>query len=345
VFFMEEDVLRLILKAGIQAPSGDNLQEWRISRQEQGFDIGITGGPHFFEPGNFARCISTGALLYNMEVAARRAGYSTKVGLEKVGDDVVSVSFSKDGKSEPSELFKAIWDRATVRTPYRTDFSWPDEFYSAHQDGKEGVLLFRDGEERSALEGAIYGAELIRIGLRPAHDFLSGALRISDKEIARGDGLDYRTLGIPFAPKMTARLLRSWNFMGLVNNTPLQRVYMNASVTRLLDSSEGLGIVTAEDYSKRGFVEAGRNLEKFWLDLTSHGGYLQPFAFFVTMRKRMEMAPESVQADCREDFQRVSEQYDGVLGNVKPALFFRYGVAKPPKVRTLRKPVESFLIK
>ena len=67
-----EKVIRYIIRAGIQAPSGDNAQPWKFSFKDNTIFLYLNRGADnsFFNINQIASIISCGAVLENMRIAA-----------------------------------------------------------------------------------------------------------------------------------------------------------------------------------------------------------------------------------------------------------------------------------
>jgi len=346
----EEDFFKIV-SAGIQAPSGDNLQPWEIhpSKDYNSFKLyGVEDKEDFFDVANSATHISGGAFLENIVISAQNLGYETNIEVNSNSSkQIAEVNFSRLVKERKNKLYEAIPKRATLRVHYKTE-GLPKEFYSKieYLCEKRNVDL-RIVDKESPLSEVIYRADLIRLKIKKAHDYLASALRCTKREIERRDGLDYRTLGIPYFPKTTSKLLRSWNFMKLARLTRMDRFMSKVAITDNLNNSEGIGVIVSPKYSKEEMIKCGRFLENFWLRLTTYEGFLQPLAMIPFSLRRLKIFEgEGLSKEQKKELNRIEREVSNELNlsaSEEVSMMFRFGVAKPPKVMTLRKPVGSFI--
>ena len=116
-------VMDYLLRAAIQAPSGDNCQPWLFRTGKDRIDILLrSSADHsLFNVNQSASMIACGAALENLLIAASRYGLKGNVSYRPDGeahDCLATVHLHRtEIKEDPLQRF--IWERHTNRTPYR----------------------------------------------------------------------------------------------------------------------------------------------------------------------------------------------------------------------------------
>ncbi len=351
---MKKEQFLEILKYGIQAPSGDNIQPWRIfpANDYNYFRLEIAVEDNFFDAGNLCSLISGGTFLRNIKIGADKQDYEVGINLnpDEKSLEIAEVSFSPLKKQKKDrELSESVFKRATLRTAYSTE-RLPDSFYKGtdliNKTDKEVHIYLT--ENRETFNYIAYQTELVRFGTRGAHETVVSSLRCNKKEIEKRDGLDYRTLGIPLFPKIGANILKSWKLAKLFEKTRLNKIMAHISTKNILKSSGGLGFLTIENYSKENLIKAGEAWQDFWLNLSNYNGFMQPYAALPIFSKRIEFLGDG-SGFSKPQIKKITELKDffhsayGLKDSENLITLFRFGIAKPPKIKTLRKSPESFL--
>jgi hypothetical protein len=117
-----DPILHYILRAGIQASSGDNVQPWKFQVNENTISLYLdrNADNSFFNVNQLASIISCGAVIENMRIAATLFGLAADIKL--LPDDrneslMATVSLSNSG-CESDPLSAMIWQRQTNRKFY-----------------------------------------------------------------------------------------------------------------------------------------------------------------------------------------------------------------------------------
>jgi len=119
-------VIRYIIRAGIQAPSGDNVQPWEFSFKDNNIFLYLNrdADPSFFNINQIASIISCGAVLENMRIAASAFDLNTNINYLPSGieDDLMASIELIYNETSINPLFASIWKRNTNRTFYEITF-------------------------------------------------------------------------------------------------------------------------------------------------------------------------------------------------------------------------------
>ncbi|MCA9459761.1 MAG: hypothetical protein KC550_04400, partial [Nanoarchaeota archaeon] len=354
----DRDIFCKIIKCAIQAPSGDNLQPWIIKPKSNfnSFDLSLeTEKDDFFDVDNTASFISTGTFLENLKIAALEEGFKTEI--KFIDNDINSLNIAEikfekteiNKKNNKNELYKYIFKRATIRGNYskknleKEFFKEIEEVFKNEKNCK--ISFFQKNKK---LQKILFKADLIRLITKKAQETLYHNVRWNKKEVEKTrTGLDYRTLGIPAFPKLTLKLLSSWPFEKFIYYTKLNYLIADGAINKPLNNSEGIGILSINNYSKLDFIKAGMKLENIWLHLSKYDAYLQPFAtitFFIRIiEKKNGDGFNEKQIEKLKKLKNELIEETKLPKNEELVMIFRYGKAEKPKIRTIRKNVEDFI--
>ena len=349
--------LKTLLKAAILAPSGDNLQPWRF-RVKNEEEIDLFFDPQvdtsFFNFRQYATYIALGACVANLKYLLGQENIEHEFifsearedGLTKVGTLKIKwpgQHFAFKTSLEESALLK----RVTNRKPYNKINLGSEglrPLLSPFKGGPVEVKLLT-GEALQELAELIYLADIIRVERKDLHEFLHATIRWSKEEIDhRKDGMPLETLEAGRAGEAILRLTRPWPVMKALSRLGLSRAM--AAHTRMLTlSSEGVLAFFPQDFGPRGFFETGKTMERLWLLLAQKGLAAQPLAaaplFLLRWRagRFFDFSPrhQAILHHLERGFER--------LGLDRCVMLLRFGRAAPPKTRTPRKELASFLLK
>jgi molybdopterin/thiamine biosynthesis adenylyltransferase len=190
-------VMEHILNAGLQAPSGDNIQPWAMSVREGGVEIAVkqNSDPSFFNFEERAALISLGAVSENIRVAASVYGLATRL------EPPVDVSrpariFFEQRRVAEDPLASILWERETNRRPHgKTPLDPEDLSAMVDAAAARGARLRWSVERKeiATLADMAYWADRARVLLRECHETLYKAFRSNIDDARRsGDGFFLR---------------------------------------------------------------------------------------------------------------------------------------------------------
>lgn len=351
-----QKVMDYILQAGIQAPSGDNIQPWAFRVRDNHVEIILNAeaDPSFFNFEQRATLISNGAVMENMAMAATAFGLDMNVESAPAGKNderVASVRFIAAQKIwDP--LADLVWERDTNRRPFDRrpiPLDTRHALVSAAEERGARLHLVAERPGIESLAKAVYWADRARIGLRECHKPLYDAIRKNAREArARGDGFSYNNLMAGLDGRLFLTLTRSWPVMDMANRIGIGNMVAGIGRDSILNSS-AVALLTMPTDSASDFLQGGRAWQRVWLTATAHGLALQPNAslvfFWTVYRHRGESAfpPAAVQhlrramEIARLWFPQVHFEQEGLI------MLFRLGYAPPIPEGTFRRPLASFL--
>ncbi|MEH6648975.1 MAG: hypothetical protein V7707_02995 [Motiliproteus sp.] len=340
--------IQLLIKAGSQGPSPDNSQPLNFSWNQEDslsivFDPERCDQTSYFGPNSHASLLTLGAAVENiMEVASA-------AGLEP------SWSWSKGKNSRPIEvklgaeihspLNTSLWShpvflRCTNRLPF-TSAPIEEEHLRNIFDLKSDtiqVLAARKSNTKHLWIQQIQEASQLRFQTRETHEWLARSLRFSRTEVAKGDGLDVATLALPPGGGYFLKLLTDWRRMAWLNRVGLHRMMAWIEIQALKQSPMILAITGPNETEEEAF-EAGRMMEKIWIQLNANEISVQPYYVITDQLQRLKegKTPRPLQPAAQRLSNQVNASFDGVF----PHILLRIGHPKNNPVRSKRYPLDK----
>ncbi len=348
-------VIDYLLRAAIQAPSGDNCQPWRFRTGRNRIDILLhaDADASLFNINQSASLIACGAALENLLIAASRYGlegdvvYHTEKGPSKTW---IGIRLrNSDIEEDPLQRF--IWERHTNRTCYRQQRLAPEVLLDligsmGHFPGMQ-LKLYHTQEDRRTIARLVYQADRTRVTTRGLHEQLMRMIRFSDEEEHRArDGFPLKNLEAGVGGELFLRMTRRWSIMRICNRLGLSRIVPLTAYRGVLNAS-AVGLLKCPDMRAETLIEGGRALERLWLTVARKGLAFQPMTAITLfwMRWRMQQL-EALGARQARLLRSLWPAYNAFF-DVSPespeghVMLFRIGLGRPIGRPTLRKPPVS----
>lgn len=350
---MDERIAKLLTLA-ISAPSGDNCQPWRFTvtdRQIRVFNV-PQRDTSLYNFRQLASMVAHGALLENLLIAAPSLGFVPRIGyFPDPGDpDLVATVDLEEGPRFEDPLLPWLLKRCTNRKKYaRTPLTAEQKnlLQRATNEIAEVTLgLESDPEKVRDLAAVLANNDRLVFENPHLHRFLFDHIRWSEEEArARCDGMDLQTLELGLADALAFRFLKHWPLVETLNRIGLSKmVALNGK--KLVASAAGIAVLAAPDASAGAFVQAGRAMERFWLEATRLGLSVQPVAGLALLIQRLRSAEtQGLTEPQAQVVSRVSQSLDQAFGleGRHIAILLRVGSSAPPQARALRPPVAVFI--
>jgi molybdopterin/thiamine biosynthesis adenylyltransferase len=281
---IEKSVIEYLIRAGIQAPSGDNCQPWKFEIKKNRIDLFLDQNKDqsFFNVNQVASLISCGAVLENIKIAASSLGMEVLIKYDpnlRQNDRVASIDLIP-GKTKKNPLADFIWERHTNRKPFKKSQVAPEILKSvesavASVPGAQ-IKFITDRKKLKKLARVIYKIDRIRTEHRPLHEHLMSMIRFTQREaLEKRDGFPLKNLEAGLVGELFLKATKPWSVMNIANKIGVGRlVALNA--WQGMKNSSGAGLLLMDKIDDQGFIQGGRALEKTWLTLASHGIQLQP---------------------------------------------------------------------
>ena len=355
---MNKSELLAILEKGILAPSADNLQPWKFRIDTNQIELLLDPErlKNFCDEGCSVPYISAGAVIENIRIAALDLGYETVCRYfpnEKNVTLVAMVRFSATSQKN-SWYLDALEKRVTNRKFYNPRKKITDDIYSqlsmsAKEESQARLIwIRREDPVYRKLTRLLGRADQLRFENNRLITELTDCLRFNQTEVNRTkDGLDLKTFEAGPGGNLLFRLITLWK-----NSTVLRLLGLSFVLgwyTQLqLWSSQAIGLLITNGDSAEDYVRGGEMMERLWHETTQLGLSLQPlealpiFIINSNLTGSPDLTPKQ-----REILERLKQDFYASFGiNSRNGLIllFRIGYASLPSARSLRRPVESFLI-
>jgi molybdopterin/thiamine biosynthesis adenylyltransferase len=355
-----DSLMQFLLKAGIQAPSGDNAQPWRFSISENSILVYLykQADESFFNINQIASIISCGAVVENIKIAASNFGIQTDVNyLPDENSDTLMArldfSFVEKDAIEKDNFFGCIWKRTTNRKFYDkasvSSSILNDVKHSISFLPGANIHFVTKRDKLKHLANMVYKVDQIRTQNRSLHEHLNNMIRFTDKEaLEKRDGFPLKNLEAGIAGEVFLKLTKSWNVMNVLNKTGLSKMAAFHSYKGVMNSS-GLALVTIEGFDNEAFLKGGRALERTWLALTRQGFSVQPMTaitlfwlrWLVKGKNEFPGVQQKLLAPVWKDFQEIFNGVDFDKNGL--VMLFRFGKSDDILCKTLRKGVKLFI--
>jgi molybdopterin/thiamine biosynthesis adenylyltransferase len=344
------EIMKYIIMAGIQAPSGDNAQPWKFAydRNEVILTLNRDTDHSFFNVNQMASVISCGAVIENMKLVASKFGLKTDITYSPDTEDKIAVlRFTKKDGFKKDELADFIWKRQTNRKLFKAAPVIPgiiDEVKSAIKDIEGTDIHFITSPDKiKDMAKLVSQVDRIRIERKDLHEHLFSMIRFSmDETLEKRDGFYLKNLEAGFDGELFLKATKKWPVMNVANKLGMGRIVAQAAYKGIVNSS-GVGLVTTKGLTRDDYLNGGRALERAWLALTKAGYQFQPMAavslFF--LRKQLEGDKSFSNAHTRM-LNKVWLQYKRILSipdieSKAQVMLFRFGQADNIQFGTLRK--------
>jgi nitroreductase len=352
---MDETTRHALVAAGIQAPSGDNSQPWQFRWRGAGLEIAVDAArAHtFFDVDGVASLISVGAVVANIELAAATRGWRSSITWLPAGEErgpAARLTFDP-APAAGAELAAAIPRRCVNRRPCGRrplPADWLTE--QAQQAGRHGTALtwITDGTARHRVSQIVRLADWVRFTHPRVHADFMAELRFTRQEAEESrDGLAIPTLESGPLAGPALRFLRPWPRTASLNRLGLYRALTTPTV-RLVRTAPAVGLLSTARDTPLAYLAGGVAMQRLWLAATAAGIAFQPVTVATLfVRRWLRHGPGDFEPRhlpwLREAWDKMRTLFP-VTEESGLVMLLRVGYAKPPRARSLRRPVESFLV-
>lgn len=333
-----------LIESAVSAPSADNAQPWRFERC-RGDEVTcryhpISGARDPFGPTGHGSLIAGGALHENINQLLAACALPAA---EKTDETGWMLRFIAPTAPVPqTEAVRDLLARHTNRHPFRT----PERF--ALDDlpaASSGVRLYciQSAAAIRTVGQAVRLCSEARFNTQDLHEWLFTSLRWTLDEVMRGDGLDFATLYMPPGGKLLMRFIAPWSRMHRLNQLGVYKI-LAAQDARLMAHAPGVIAITG-GRDPASIWEAGRTLQRIWIDLNRRGYGVHPYYAVTDLSNRLDdgrlasdwRAPVMTAAGLmREVLEMTSDEQVHML--------LRVGLPTCEAVRSRRRPPQGFII-
>ncbi len=356
------EVFERLVAAASRAPSADNMQAWTFRLAGDTVEVRLEARRVLpTDVRQMFAWIGLGAAVENLVIAAGREGFVASVdyppGLTRQAGQAssatelhaaVTIRLTPGGSG--SQLAAWIDRRQTNRACYDKEplaAAGLEELGNTATDLAAGVHWISTPADLDRMARMDARSTYIRLEHRPLHDELFDILRFSRRELEQERfGLEFEGIGVPYALVRLARLLRHPSVMKLVSRLGIGRAVARQLAAKLR-AAGAVCLVTARMPGPAGYVEAGRVMERLWLEATARGLSVQPHGVLPQYLTKLEVEPDGFTPRFADVMRRHSEPFAALfpcLPDERPAIVLRVGrAASRPTRRTVRLPLEQVI--
>jgi hypothetical protein len=359
---LSREHIQKIVEAAILAPSGGNSQPWRFIYQDGRLFVfhDLSSSYSFLDFNSLGSYIALGAAIENIIIKGDELGLQANVNYCPFNSSnplVAVISFQKvPTKRFEKSLAGAINIRLTNRNiggPEALADSFYEELRSSinNEDYQDATLEIVNTPEQLHELGDIAATseKLVLMHPRGHYDAFKKELRWSEEENkTKRDGLDVATLGISKGEISALRIANDPEAISFVRDVIKGGNAFKKMAQKAVAASSALGIVTMPEYSELNFLLAGKAVERIWLEANIRGVSVQPITQFTFLLARL-VHGNGIGMDnyYRQEVAHLKERFFTILPhleNRQPVFIFRLCKADEPKIKALRKPVDSVFI-
>lgn len=248
------------------AANSHNSQPWRIEIADDRAVLRPDFGRRLVavDPDDHHLWCSLGCAAENLAIAARAMGRTPAIAFDaRAGAVVVAL---QPGRALADPLLDAVVQRQSTRMDYaqRTPPAvLLDRLAAAAARDGVTLRLMTGASERAPIKDFVLTANRAQMESPAFVRELRDWIRFDEAEaIARRDGLSYRVVGSPAAPRWIGERFFSWGYT-IDSETK--------KIASWMDNSGGLAMFVADTNDAPGWVAAGRSFQRFALALTAAG--------------------------------------------------------------------------
>ncbi|MGH8979742.1 MAG: Rv1355c family protein [Acidimicrobiales bacterium] len=343
------DPVDAVLHAASRAPSGGNVQPWRLTLggHELAIELDRSRALGVMDVRARASYVSIGAALFNARVAAAAKCRLGRVQLQPDGpaSDVVATLELADGADEElAALYEPMLQRCSNRNlgaPASLDLAVVGRLTRAAAAEGAALHLTTDRERVAQCAQILGETERIR--------FLTPALLEQTVQEMRwpGDdartGIDVATLELSGAELATLALMRRNDVMALLERWD-GGGGLGDYLKRSVLSSSAIAVVTVDHSSCAAYVAGGMALERVWIEAQHAGLAVQaigPCFLYAVQHTDFETLGGTRWAQSLRGLSADFRRLFGLGDRSTYVLVLRFSHAPPPTARSERLPLES----
>jgi nitroreductase len=350
------DDIKKIVEESLNAPSGSNSQPWKFKIAENMLEI--FAFPEYDHPvlnyNNRGTWVAHGALIENITISARTAGYDTDVKVFPHFPDIKTSALIYFNATTPEKdiLQEAIKNRCTNRKPYNlTPLSTDqknDLLNVLNKEQRARVILVEDKGKIEKLCELLCINEVITLENKKLHELFFKEIVWQEKLARAGErGLYLPTMELAKPKQFALRLVKNWSIINFLNKFGFAKAIAKDNA-KTFAKTPLMGVILASD-DEKSFIEAGRTMERLWLKATEMKFSFHTIAgimFYWQALKDAIIKTELKQSGHVSLIENTYTEIKNIFGNPSNiiALTFRVGFSENPTSLSYKKSIEEFLI-
>jgi hypothetical protein len=345
--------IKTLIEGALLAPSGDNLQPWRIIADGRSDRIGIildkSRDQSPMNSGYRMSRIAIGAMIENLVQLAEAMGLVLDIKICPENNEfLVIVSVSGEVSGDGADIASKLASRVSNRKAYDGN-PVPEDMQKkllAATAGDEGMIHWVFEKKRLELLGELIGrSDACMFNYSKVRKSFVASVRFDlPSDAGATHGLSSGSLELSSADIIGVRMFK---FMPdfLYNAAKVGDKFINAT-KNLIHSSSGLCLIRQTRIEDREDILLGQRVQRVWLLLSGHGFAVQPMNSLVVLSNMIyhDAVPYgTTRLLILELLKELSENFSE-SGDSHPGFIFRFGYAAPPTAKNGRLPFAEQVI-
>ena len=332
-----------IAAAAIRAPSGGNVQPWRIEAAPTGITISVAPEhTSAMDVGFRASAVALGAALLNARIAAAAQQVLGPVGFtdDEEGSPLRAALHLQD-RSDPrlAGLFDVMLERETNRhhgTAHPIAEATVAMLHAAADREGARVRLLTARDDIAKAAAILAASDRTRYLTPQLHKEMVAELRWPE-DADPDTGIDVRSLELDEGQFAMLGILRRADVMAQLAQWNAGSALGEDTRDRILASS-ALAVVTVSGHALRDYARGGSAVEAVWITAQQQGLGVQPVSpVFLYAHSRAEL--DALSPGFADELEQLQSEFDrlaGTSGEESVVLVLRLTSAPPASVRSRR---------
>lgn len=336
-----------ISQAARHAPSADNSIPWQYAWLENDalvFTNDKSRSGAATDSTYILTNLAMGAAAENAVLTASTLGMNGTVNYSKDDDEIrVTITFELIKDIQTDSLATGLSQQIELRHsdrrfPYKGEITEDiiTKLKDSISDPAHSLTVYNTKKTIKKIVPYIRRAEAVRFKSESLHSELFDTVKFD--EASPDEGMTLDVLGIEAPARPMFRLIRKWSAMKFLNWLGTSQLIAIRSVTLPIVNSPGLAMITAPSDSAQNIFNAGRQIQRVWLQATSMGLAVHLYA----APGVLTLAKPELPSKLTKELSEVEDYLDKVTpGTDKAIMFFRLGYKEGIPPRSGRRSLKS----
>lgn len=355
-------VSQLVEKASM-APSGGNTQPWRWIWSGSRLWLFRDAPQSFLDADYRATYLALGAAVENLVLATHEVGMRIACNRRPSDCDdrfVAAFTFHQHTKNsaalEPQRHDRLAPYLATRLTNRVIGDRLPVDAGKlrlleeiANDFGKSSLELLDSDSDLAEIGDIIAAGDRLRMLHSLGHtDFVNEMRWTPDSVASTRDGIDPATVDLTDAECAGLELMRDWNVVDHIRKLGTGKGFETLS-RKSVKGASAVGLLRTQVSEPIDFLDAGRLVQKVWLEATRLGLAFQPMSVILFCFARLHSNPPiegKLSPEMERELPDLYERFRKLFprtSSKSDVFLFRLAIADQPKVRSLRRHVSEVL--
>ncbi len=347
---MKSKIIELV-KAGLQAPSGDNCHPWKFLIKAN--EIVLVNIPEkddsLYAYEQHPSLISHGAAICNIRLKAKKLGLIATVQYfpNEENPNVIARIVLTDGLTEQNNLSDFIYERITNRHPYESrmiDENLLEDIKNITRNEGISVSIETRNDKINTLEQIASKNEYLVLTNKYLHKFLFSHVRWASNDLKKNpEGLFIKTLEMKAPQEFAFKIASNWIILKVLNKIGFAKFVASENAKVYTQSAAFIAFSVARSKPLE-YIKVGETLQLIWLHLTKNNISGHPLTGIIFLNQQVRNGAKDKFTNDQIDL--ITKEYDKLenifnLNEKEIAFMLRIGHApKSSAVSPRRKPDE-----